>query len=244
MNGPHRRSIAHPAAAALLALAALGGCFDADDETMTVDPAMAAIVDHAAAEAGARGVAPPSVVSDYRLESFDSADVDAEVIVGDGSTGLPEALQGLWWMDGNPLPDKVLTFGASPWDPVQRTTRIVVYDDGVWTWHDDLEGRTLYASVRASDLIYELAYDEAITFAEITPTVKVGALRVRVPPEVVRFTAQRLADDLWLRKSYLHGRLVHTYALRRIVRPDGVREPAYEEYVAAAPPRSLVARRR
>ena len=53
--------------------------------------------------------------------------------------------------------------------------------------------------------------------------------------------SRRLAQ--WnLRKSYLHGRLVHTYALRRIARGDGTREPAYDEYIAAAPPRSLVAR--
>jgi hypothetical protein len=248
------------ALAAVLALCIpVAGCFDAtyvDDPVLSTstadtavsgaagDPVMDAILGYADDRVRALGIAPTTASSGvYRLESFDSADVDSHVVLGDGSTGIPTALQGLWWMDGNPLADEVLTFGASPWDPARRSTEIVVYDDGVWTWHDDLEGRALYASVRRSELIYELVYDQDLAFAEITPTVAVGPLRVRIPPQIVRFTAERLLDDLWLRKSYLHGRLVHTYALRRIVRPDGQREPAYDEYVAAAPARSLVARR-
>jgi hypothetical protein len=231
----------------------LAGDLDVREETLDrepisaverIDPIMAAIFEYADGYARSHGIErSPSRVGDYQLRSIASADADGAMTVGDGSTGLPPALQGLWWMHGNPLPDELLSFGGSPWDEATRTTRIVVYDEGVWTWHDDLAGRALYAGVRQSELIYELAYDPDLAFAVITPTVQVGPVRIRVPESIVKFTAQRLADGLWLRLSYLHGHLVHAYALRRVVRGDGQREPAYDEYAAAAPARSLVAER-
>jgi hypothetical protein len=212
------------------------------------DPVLAAIVSYALERARGAGTdtdawPEPRDPARYRLEAFDSVDVDRHVVIGDDSTGLPEELHGLWWMHGNPLPDKVLTFGGSPWNAEQRTTRIVVYDEGVWTWHGDLAGTALYAWVRHFELVYELSYDEDVAFAVIVPTVRIGGVRVRVPESVVKLTAQRLSDGLWLRLSYLGGHLVHAYALRRIVTGDGQRESAYDEYVAAAPPLSLVAER-
>lgn len=234
--------------AAIAVLAALCGCVDGGSTPASepdADPVMAAILAYAEDQARPydRDV-PSSLLGEvYRLREIDSEDVDQVMIVGDGSTGLPPELHGLWWMDGNPLADEVISFGGQPWDAATRTTRIVVYDEGVWSWHGDLEGRALYGSARASKLIYEIAYDEDLAFAQITPTVAVGPVRVRVPASIVRFTATRLADGLWIRHSYLYGRLVHAYALRRIVRGDGAREPAYDEYVAAAPPTSLVAER-
>jgi hypothetical protein len=226
---------------AVLFVSTLAGCL-APPEDSAGDPALDAVLAYAEEQAAA---APTTALlaDHYRLVAFDSADADRVLIVGDGSTGIPPALQGLWWMDGNPLADKIVSFGASPWDDETHQTNIVVYGEGIWSWHGDLEGSALYASVRASELVYELTYDADVTFAEIVPTVKVGLGRVRVPPSLVRFTATRISDDLWLRHSYLNGRLVHTYAFRRIVRGDGTREPAYDDYVAAAPPTSLVAER-
>jgi hypothetical protein len=228
---------------AVLFLSTLVGCL-APDADATSDPAFAAMLSFAEEQAAAM---PPSAAplarEHYRLVPFASEDADQAMIVGDGSTGIPPALQGLWWMDGNPLADKIVSFGASPWNDETHQTSIVVYGEGIWSWHGDLEGRALYASVRASELVYELTYDADLTFAEIVPIVKVGPARLRVPQSLVRFTASRISDELWLRHSYLHGRLVHTYAFRRIVRGDGSREPAYDEYVAAAPPTSLIAER-
>jgi hypothetical protein len=234
--------------AAVLFVSTLAGCLpppdDSPDDSPATDPALDAILAYADQRASAPGL--PTTVDKaelYELVAFDSADADQVMTIGDGSTGIPPALQGLWWMDGNPLADKLVSFGASPWNANTHQTSIVVYGEGIWSWHGDLEGRALYASVRAADLVYELSYDENLTFATITPTVKVGPVRVRVPASIVRFTATRISDDLWLRHSYLHERLVHTYAFRRVVRGDGTREPAYDEYVAAAPPTSFIAER-
>jgi hypothetical protein len=229
--------------AAVLFMSTLAGCLAPSDDEPAPDPTLDAIL--AYADEQARVTPTPHIDGGdhYHLVAFDSADADRVMIVGDGSTGIPPALQGLWWMDGNPLADKLVSFGASPWNANTHQTSIVVYGEGIWSWHGDLEGRALYASVRAADLVYELSYDENLTFATITPTVKVGPVRVRVPAAIVRFTVTRISDDLWLRHSYLHERLVHTYAFRRVVRGDGTREPAYDEYVAAAPPTSFIAER-
>lgn len=229
--------------ATVLFVSTLAGCLTPPDDEPASDPTLDAILAYADEQARVTPSPRFDTADRYQLVAFASEDADQVMTIGDGSTGIPPALQGLWWMDGNPLADKLVSFGASPWSPDTGQTSIVVYGEAIWSWHGDLEGRALYASVRAADLVYEVDYDEDLTFATITPTVKVGPVRVRVPASIVRFTATRISDDLWLRHSYLHGRLVHTYAFRRVVRGDGTREPAYDAYVAAAPPTSFIAER-
>jgi len=212
------------------------------------DPSLAAIAAYAEERAAELGEAPAPALRGvfsprYRLVELDSVDADQALLRADDSTGTPPFLQGLWWMDGNPLPDKVISFARSPWDAATRTTHIDVYDEGIWSWHASLDGRALYEWVRTFELVYELTYDETLSFVTIIPTVKVAGHRVAVPESVVKFTAERVDDDLWLRRSYLNGRLEHTYSLRRIVRADGERLPTYDDYVAAAPARSVVAER-
>ena len=215
----------------------------------TVDPAMAALMRYAA-ELELGLVAPPAdAVSSapdttaYRLVEVPSSSADAFMPIAGPRTGLPASLQGLFWMDGNPLPDKLVSFGASSWDAATRTTRIKVYDEGIWSWHGDLAGRALYGFVRAVELTYELQFNEALDFAEITPILHVSGKTVRVPSSIVRFTARLTGEGVLLRESYLFGRLFNTYHFRRVVTADGQRLPAFDDYVAVAPPTSVIAER-
>ena len=191
----------------------------------------------------AEALDPPKPRSRYRLRSFASEQVDRAAKIGRPEGGTPALLSGLWWMDGNPLPDEVLSFADAPWDGARRQTRIVVYDQGVWTWHASLPGRALYRAVQGVRLVYELHFDDALSFVEIKPLVELGKVRVAIPDWLVRLTAKRVEDGIWLRYSYALRVHVHTYALRRIVRADGTREPAFADYVAQAPARGLVAER-
>lgn len=179
----------------------------------------------------------------YRLVEVPTREIDKHMPIADGSNGIPEALQGLWWMDGNPLADEVVSFGASTWDPASRTTRIQVYGERVWSWHPNAQGRALYFGVRNSKLVYELQCNEDITFCLIVPIVDVGEKEVRVPTSLVKFTARLISDGVWLRETSFFGREAHTYAFRRIVRGNGEREPAFEEFVRSAQPTQLLAER-
>ncbi len=215
----------------------------------STDPAMLALMRYAA-ELELGLVAPPSDAvaaapdpTAYRLVEVPSNQADQYMPVANDRTGLPASLQGLFWMDGNPLPDKLVSFGSSTWDAASRTTRIKVYDEGIWSWHGDAQGRALYAFVRAVELIYELKFDEALTLAEITPILRIAGKTVRVPSAIVRFTARVVGDGVFLRESYLLGKLINTYTFRRVVTADGQRLPAFADYVAASPVTSVIAER-
>ncbi len=179
----------------------------------------------------------------FALEEFSSDQVERLMRLPTRESGIPEVLQGLWWMDGNPLPDKVISFGGSDWDAARRQTRIRVFGEGVWTWHPDLAGRSAYEFARRTRLTYEIQFNDDLTFGTITPIFFLGGRELRAPQSLVKFTVRFISDGLWLRESSFFGRLSHAYALRRIVGEDGQRvEPAYQQYLEAAPQTSLVAR--
>ncbi|WP_437321563.1 hypothetical protein [Sorangium sp. So ce385] len=182
--------------------------------------------------------------SAYELIEIPSDRVDREMLVAGPSSGIPEALQGLFWMDGNPLPDEVVSLGGSVWDAETSTTRIHVYGERVWSWHADLRGRGLYALVRAARLVYELRLDAERTFGEIVPFVSLAGRRVRVPEQLARLTMRRVSDGHWLRESWFFGVFHHVYDLRRIVCGDGSRTDAFAAYASSAPARSALAARR
>ena len=67
-------------------------------------------------------------------------------------TRIPTNLQGLFYMEGNPAPDDIASFGGSDWafndyDGVSDASvdaEISVYGNRVWSWHDNAAGRATY----------------------------------------------------------------------------------------------------
>ena len=182
--------------------------------------------------------------TDYTLIEILSDQVDEEMLIASESSGIPDALEGLWWMDGNPLPDEVISFGASRWNSDERATRIVVYGERIWSWHGNLAGRLLYRRTRRVRLVYEFRFDPDMTHGTIVPIITFLGIRVRIPGALTRLTMERVRDGLWLRKSLFFGLIPHIYHLRRIVSGAGSRLDTYAAYVKAAPPRSFLAIRR
>jgi hypothetical protein len=180
----------------------------------------------------------------YQLIEIRSDQVDREMFIAGEASGIPAVLQGLWWMDGNPLPDQVISLGASRWDPETCTTRIHVYGERIWSWDGNVLGRSLYAFVRAVSLVYELRFNQDLTSGTILPIVRLGGKQVRIPGALTKFTMRFVHEGLWLRESWFFGVFYHRYDLRRIVRSDGSRMDAFAEYARAAPARSYLAVRR
>ena len=56
---------------------------------------------------------------------------------------LPEVLQGIFFMDGNVLPDDCLTMYSSDWNTDQLTLLLRVFDPVIWTFHSSMKGRML-----------------------------------------------------------------------------------------------------
>lgn len=169
--------------------------------------------------------------SSLELEAIESGQIDEALPATpvEGS-GVPEAIQGLWWMRGNPVADEVMSFGGSVWDAENRRTYVCVYGAGIWSWHDNLLGRQGYGFASDRRLTYEVQFNDDLTSAEIVPIITVLGRQVRVPNWVARFSMRRESDDIWVRESTAGPIPLGDYTFTRIVSPDGSRLPVFDEY--------------
>lgn len=157
---------------------------------------------------------------------------NAEALLGQRFDFLPETLQGLWYMDGNPLADK--TFSLSDVEAIHSSTgdiRWAVGSPTMYSWFNTAEAHGTISALLLAHLEYELKwqdcpYDvkkerEALgvenggckasdrQFAVVTPFAKVGALRIRVPQSLAYFDLYlrpKTSDHLvWERRSKMFG---------------------------------------
>lgn len=166
---------------------------------------------------------------------FFAADIDQVLIPADQTSGLPEKLHGLWWMDGNPVADEVVSFGLSTWDENKLRTEVPVYASGNWSWHDSRDGYRVYRLAKKFKLTYRFEFNEAVTFAQITPVLHLGPIQFKIPRFIANFTMEFIADGHWVRKTRFFGRQAGDYNLRRITNGLGLRESTYQDFVNASP---------
>lgn len=180
--------------------------------------------------------------SPYQFDSIAHRDIDQVLVIGSDETNTPESLQGLWWMDGNPLPDEVISFASAQFEPktddngnLFYEAAVAVYDSNIWSWHDTLAGRSLYRVVESQKLTYILRFNEDFTSASIIPRIKPVAVlgSLTIPQSMlITFDLNKLNEDEWSRDTVLFGQ-ESSYRFRRIVDGDGNRLPAYDDYVKA-----------
>ena len=180
--------------------------------------------------------------SAYDLVSVPHSEIDSYMTRGTEELGTPANLQGLWWMNGNPLPDEVVSFAGIAWKEIAENGVIVgysglvpVYDQGIWSWHDSISGRTLYNLVLKNKLTYEVVFNADFTFAQVTPKIKpVAFLPTITIPEsmLVDFEMRQVDSDEFARDSVLLGQ-PSTYRFRRIVDGEGNRLPAWKDFLKA-----------
>ncbi len=184
----------------------------------------------------------------YSFISVPHEDVDAHLVPGSDKSETPDSLQGLWWMDGNPLPDEVVSMAGAKFTPVLEDGRVVgheaylpVYDEGVWTWHDSKEGEALYSAVRKFRLVYHIVFNTDFTEGTVYPTLEKWPTNkvVEIPASMLlSFTMKQVSPDEYSRDSVILGQ-PSQYRFRRIVDSQGRRLPVYQEYVASIKARGL-----
>lgn len=187
-----------------------------------------------------------SVVAEngYRLEKVRSDQIDKEMKIANTDNDVFDSLKGLWWMDGNPLPDKIVSLAGSNFNPQTRTLLIKVYDQDIWSWHGNNAGRLSYNFANRVKLEYQIQFNESLTFGAVTPFMTIGGVRRTIPENVVKFTVRYSKDGLWIRDSSFAGsNKVYSYQFRRIVNKNGTREAAFDDYVKAAPVYSYLSKR-
>lgn len=198
-------------------------------------------------------------------DSMDYAKTDGTSLSG----SVPPEFAGLWWMDGNPASDYVASFGRSNWQSVAdgyecENSKLInagleegdpnreidclggldinVYDENIWSWHDESLGRLVYGAVLGVQLTYtfECGGDDngKLTYCQVFPNaaipVTAGGSWISVPPSLVSFDMTRANDDLWIRNSYIAGlsNFPHNYYLKNIVKGDGSKGEHWDDYMS------------
>lgn len=186
----------------------------------------------------------PAFAGNYQLVSVPHSEVDAHMTIGTDATGTPKNLQGLWWMNGNPLADEVVSFAGTQWETITDADgeitgyvgTLPVYDEGVWSWHDSAAGRLLYTVVLKTKLVYVATFNKDFTYGQVKPTFQpIGVLpKIEIPPSMlVNFTMNQVSSEEFSRDSVVLGQ-PSQYRFRRIVDADGNRLPAFDEFVRLA----------
>jgi len=178
----------------------------------------------------------------FELYTFDTKDTASKMEFPDangnnaGGKKVPPEFAGLWWMDGNPASDYVASFGRSDWKTVADDGYVCVnaelhnaqhdstmpclggmdlpvYDQNVWSWHDEALGRTVYGAVLGVQLTYkfECGGDDngKLTYCQIYPNADLpftsAGSWISIPKDFVSFDMTRASDDTWIRNSIIAG---------------------------------------
>jgi len=169
-----------------------------------------------------------------RVIEVPSNGIEAYMPIATEAQGLPETIQGIWWMDGNPLGDILVTLGSSHYDPATRTAFLTTGDEGSYSFRKSAMTRSAYEHALKDGQGYVMQFDETFQHATITPSLLKNGKRQLISTKIVRFEMHYAGDGHWIRQSWVFGIRIPDYNLRRVVRADGTRDPAYTGYLKSA----------
>ncbi|MDJ0702227.1 MAG: hypothetical protein QNJ46_03015 [Leptolyngbyaceae cyanobacterium MO_188.B28] len=151
------------------------------------------------------------------------------------STNLPSVLSGVFFMDGNPLPDDCLTMNNLMWDEETNSLILPVSAPVQWTFHRSVLGWLLLRGAQLSRFRYKIQFDdESLQRARIIPII----FGVPVAKWMIHASMCRAENsengDIWLRKNLWFGGLsrVGEYVLRRVVDEAGQHTPAFQDMLS------------
>lgn len=158
-------------------------------------------------------------------------------------TALPSVLQGVFFMDGNPLPDDCITLYNQAWDEKTNCLTLPVTGPTQWTFHNTILGWILLWAAKLSGFRYKIQFeDDSLQMAQVTPIT----FGIPVPRWIIDATMcqddSAKQGELWQRKNVWFGGLprVGEYVLRRIVDEKGEYTPAFEDMLKKVDPTCLV----
>lgn len=158
-------------------------------------------------------------------------------------TNLPGVLKGVFFMDGNPLPDDCITMYNLDWDETMKSLTLPVTTPMQWTFHHTFLGWLLLRAAQISGFRYKVQFeDHDLKKAQITPIT----FGIPVPRWIINATMCQDENakngDLWQRKNIWFGGFprVGEYVLRRVVDENGQHTPAFQKMLGKVTTECLV----
>ena len=162
-------------------------------------------------------------------------------------TDLPSILKGVFFMDGNPLPDDCITMYNLEWDAQNNTVSLPVFGQLQWTFHNSIPGWLLLILAWLSRFTYKIKFeDETLKKSQIIPL----AFGIPIPKWIINATMCQDENsqngDTWKRKNIWFGVIpkIGDYTLRRIVDENGNYTPAFDDMLAKVDNECLVIARK
>ncbi|MEH2391961.1 MAG: hypothetical protein V7K21_09995 [Nostoc sp.] len=158
-------------------------------------------------------------------------------------TNLPSVLKGVFFLDGNPLPDTCITMYNLEWDTQKRSLDLPVFAPLQWTFHNSIGGWILLHFIQWFKVIYKIQFtDETLQQAQIIPFL----LGIEISTSIVSLTMSQDKNspngDIWHRKNVWFGGLSRAgeYTLCKVVGEDGRYTPAFNNMLTRVPNECLV----
>eukprot|EP00884_Botryococcus_braunii_P013961 jgi/Botrbrau1/22566/Bobra.176_1s0002.1 len=175
-------------------------------------------------------------------------DVHKCMYYGNSSNGLPESIQGVWWLRDIGYEAEVLHSTAGDWDPVQRKLRIYIYGERIWGFEssDSVVEDCALPFSGASHVNFQTSFETTLDIymnEDYNSTQIVGGLtlqmpnttgqHLQVPAWAFNWTGTLLPDNRWLRRSWTSGidTPAGNYIWHQIVTGDGKPGRWYDDWV-------------
>ena len=167
-------------------------------------------------------------IGDEKFKLYDVDMYNLERHVKVGGENVPKSLRGLWWMDGNPVPEVVMTLANAVYDKEERTIRSRYNGQDSYLFSPSLPGLATwdifyilkgYLQMRIPETVdmENLSYGDRI-FVDLG--VRFGLYKTENLPTTY------INDSHWKRET--GG---HCYNLRQIVDENGNKLPVYDYFI-------------
>ncbi len=145
-----------------------------------------------------------------------------------GGPNVPKSLRGLWWMDGNPVPEVILSFGDAKYSEEERLLRNTFNGKNGYLFSSSILGRLWHEITNLLNGVIIVKFPESFNIEQpkagdqmfVSPQLKgLGDLQTDWPTTYVN-------DSHWRRDTQ-----DFCYNLRQIVDENGTKLPAYDYFV-------------
>ncbi|MEM7579160.1 MAG: hypothetical protein ACFB02_21890 [Mastigocoleus sp.] len=162
-------------------------------------------------------------------------------------TNLPDILKGVFFMDGNPLPDDCITMYNLEWDAENKALSLPVFGEAQWTFHTSIGGRILLIGSWLARFTYTIQFEDEAEEGKLRRSQIIPfAFGIRIPKWIINPTMCQEKDsengDTWARTNIWFGIIprIGNYTLRRIVNEDGSYTPAFKDMLSVVDEECLI----
>ncbi|MCX6130455.1 MAG: hypothetical protein NTX25_15510 [Proteobacteria bacterium] len=181
----------------------------------------------------------PLTVDKFNLVTFPNSELAKHMIPGSDAQKIPPNLQGIWWMDGNPLAKgDVVSFAKANWDFPNHRFLFEEYGVNNMSVEGNEKGLSSFATTLSNNLSLTFQFNSDYTYAQLMQSNRVPGtkLRIKIPTSLINYKLKQEPDGDYVRQTWVELLRIPDYHMRRIIDANGQPvEPNYSNWKKVAP---------